>query len=106
REVTVGDVLQRRPRAELHAHPPLPVPPAKARDARVVAVQDAGLCEGRGRGHAAAVWVDDVALTLDKATCEGHLAIVERGLERAHPKPVHVEHADALARHHAARSSM
>jgi len=69
----------------------LPVPPAKAGYLGVVAVEDPGLGERRGRGHAAPIPKDLVALTVDQVLNKRHVTFAQPLLQRIGAHAVDVQ---------------
>src|SRR5438874_3112675 len=90
-EILVRDLLEGRARAKLHQHAAVAVPPSKAWDLGVVAVQDPCLREGRGRRYAAPIWMDLIALDVEELSHKRHAAAVDGAAQRAGAQAVDME---------------
>src|SRR3989440_9934610 len=90
-EIFVRDLLEGRARAKLHQHAAVAVPPSKAWDLGVVAVQDPRLRERRGRRYAAPIWMDLIALAVEQLPHKRHAAIVDGPAQRAGAEAVDMQ---------------
>jgi len=96
-EVAVGDELEGAARAKADHGADRLVPPAIGGDLGGVAVEDAGLRVRGRRGHPAAIRLDLVALPVDEAAHERHLARRQRPLQGGGAEAVEMQDDEPLS---------